>query len=147
MILQWSELFGKEHEPSDSQIKEFVDTPLWDDLDNHLKQTYNVKPKLFYSSCSMQQGMWKGWNVKYRKSGKSLCTLYPKQGHILSLVPIGLREMTEAELLIPICTEYTQNLFSQTTTGRNGKSLAFVVDNEKVLHDMKELIALRATSR
>ena len=28
--------------------------------------------------------MWKGWNVKYQKSGKSLCTLYPKRN--------GLRE-------------------------------------------------------
>ena len=143
----WSELWGDEHEPSDYQIKEFVDTPLWDDLANHLQQTYNVKPKLFYSCCSMQNGLWKGWNIKYKKSGKSLCTLYPKQGYFLSLVPIGLREMNEAELLMPLCTEYTQNLFKQTVCGHNGKSLAFDVKNENILHDVKKLIALRATSR
>ena len=145
--MQWSELWDNEHAPSDSQIKEFVDTPLWDDLDNYLKQAYNVKPKLFYSNCSMQKGMWKGWNVKYQKSGKSLCTLYPKQGYILALVPIGLREMNEAELLMPLCTEYTQNLFKQTELGHNGMSLAFVVENENVLRDIKELIALRACTR
>jgi len=92
----------------------------------------------------MQKGIWKGWNVKYKKNGKSLCTLYPKQRYILSLVPIRVREMNEAELLIPLCVEYTQNLFKQTDSGHNGKSLAFVVENENVLQDMKKLIALRA---
>jgi len=141
--MQWSELFNNELEPLDSQIREYVYTPLWDNLDNHLQQTYNVQPKLFYSCCSMQEGMWKGWNVKYKKSGKSLCTLYPKQGYFLSLVPIGLREMHEAELLMPLCTEYTQNLFKQTVSGHNGKSLAFDVRNEDILRDIKKLIAIR----
>ena len=145
--MQWNEMFSNENKPSENQIKEFVGTPMWDDLDVFLKQTYNVKPKLSYSSCSMQDGMWKGWNVKYQKSGKSLCTLYPKQGYILSLVPIGPHEMDEAEMLMPICSDYTQNLFRQTATGYNGKSLAFVVENETVLQDMKELIALRAVAK
>jgi len=145
--MQWSEIWDNGHEPTESQIQEFVDTPLWDNLTKYLQQTYNVKPKLFYSCCSMEKGLWKGWNVKYKKSGKSLCTLYPKQGYFLSLVPIGLREMNEAELLMSLCTEYTQNLFKQTASGHNGKSLAFDVKNESILNDMKNLIDLRVTSR
>ena len=66
--MQWSELFDDEHEPLDNQIKEFVDSPLWDDLANYLHQTYDIHPKLFYSRCSMQKGFWKGWNVKYKKT-------------------------------------------------------------------------------
>lgn len=141
--MQWSELFHDGHAPLVNQIKDFVDTPLWDELANYLLQTYNVKPKLFYSRCSMDKGLWKGWNVKYKKNGKSLCTLYPKQGYFLSLVPIGLREMNEAELLMPLCTEYTQKLYKQTISGHNGKSLAFEVKNENILIDMKKLTALR----
>ena len=144
--MQWSELWSREHQPSDNQIKEFVDTPLWDDLDVYLKQTSNVKPQLSYSNCSMQKGMWKGWNVKYKKGGKSLCTLYPKQGYILSLVPIGPSEINEAELLMPFYTQYTQNLFKQAALGRNAISLAFVVESKEVLQDMKNLIALRVPS-
>ena len=44
-IMLWNELFGKEHEPSNEQIAEFVDSPLWSDLAEHLQQTYNVKRK------------------------------------------------------------------------------------------------------
>ena len=57
---QWNELFDREHEPTEIQIKEFVNTPLFSDLDEHLRQTYKVKPKVEYSSCVMDGGMWKG---------------------------------------------------------------------------------------
>jgi AraC family transcriptional regulator len=145
--MQWSELYTKENEPSESQIRAFVSTALWDDLDSHLKSEYNVKPKASYSSCAMDKGMWKGWNVKYKKRGKSLCTLYPKQGYLLALVPIGAGEINEAELLMPLCTQYTQNLFSQAGAGHTFMTLAFEVGRKDVLQDMKRLIALRAAAR
>mgnify|MGYP005779037109 CR=1 FL=1 len=145
--MQWSELFDDEHEPLDNQIKEFVDSPLWDDLANYLHQTYDIHPKLFYSRCSMQKGFWKGWNVKYKKNDKSLCTLYPKQGYFIALIAVGSKEVVEADSLIPFCDEYTQNLYSQTKFGTVGKSLPVEVTNESILCDVKNLIALRAGSR
>jgi len=145
--VQWSELYTKDNEPSESQIRDFVNTTLWDDLDNHLRQEYNVKPKIAYSGCSMDNGMWKGWNIKYQKSGKSLCTVYPKQGYIQALVPVSFQNLDEVELMLSIFTEYTQNLFNHSATYRNGKSLAFMVEDEAVLHDMKNIIALRIAKR
>lgn len=139
----WSELFNSGHEPLDNEIRGFVHTPLWDNLADHLQQAYNAKPKLFYSCCSMDKGFWKGWNVKYKKSGKALCTLYPKQGYFIALVNVGVKEAPEADLLIPLCDEYTQDLYFQTKSGTSGKSLAINVTNENILCDVKELIALR----
>jgi len=142
--MQWNELFGKEHQPSDDQIKDFVGTPLWEKLDVHLRQAYNVKPKMTHSSCAMDKGMWKGWNVKYKKSGKALCTVYPKQGYLLLLMPIGQSEVDEAQLLMPLCTQYTQSLFEQSPTHeRFGKSLALEVRNEDVVRDVKNLIEVK----
>ena len=143
----WSELFDDGHEPSYNQIKEFVDTPLWDDLADCLQQAYNVKPKLFYSCCSMDKGLWKGWNIKYKKSGKALCSLYPKQGYFMALIAVRAKEIAEADLLIPLCDEYTQNLYSRTKSGTVGKSLAVEVTSENILRDVKNLIALRVASR
>lgn len=139
----WSSLYDKGHEPSDSQIKEFVNTPLWDDLVHTLQQTYHVQPKLFYSRCSMQDGFFMGWNVKYKKRGKALCTLYPKQGYFVALIAVGANELTEADFLIPLCDEYTQDLYNRTASGKIGKSLAVEVTNESILRDVKNLIALR----
>jgi AraC family transcriptional regulator len=141
------ERFNDGHEPSDNQIKEFVGTPLWDDLANHLRQAYNVQPKLFYSCCSMQNGLWKGWNVKYKKSGKSLCTLYPRQGYFVALVVVGAKEYAKADLLMPLCDEYTQEIYSQTKWGSGGKWLTIDVTSDKILRDVKNLIAIRVKSK
>ena len=63
----WSELYGKENEPTCEQIQEYVNTALWGELADYLQQTYNIKPQIEYSGCMMDKGAWKGWNVKYKK--------------------------------------------------------------------------------
>lgn len=84
------EVFSKEEQPTEAEIKNFVGTEiftLFSDLDNHLRDAYKVKPKFAYSSCAMDKNIWRGWNIKYQKSGKSLCTIYPQQGYFMVLVP------------------------------------------------------------
>ena len=84
------ELFNKENQPTEAEIKDFVGTEistLFSDLDNHLRESYKIKHKLAYSGCAMDNNIWRGWNIKYQKSGKSLCTIYPQQGYFLVLVP------------------------------------------------------------
>jgi AraC family transcriptional regulator len=145
--MQWNELFNKEQKPSDKQIIKFVDNPLWDNLAKDLKQTFNIQPELSYSACSMDKGFWKGWNVKYRKSGKALCTLYPKKGHFMALINIGEKESADADSLIPFCNKYIQDLYNQTKSGKSGKSLAIDVTSEEILLDIKKFVALRAQPR
>ena len=144
--MQWYELFDREHEPSDVQIKEYIETSLFDELDGHIKETYKVKPKLSYSSCGMDGGAWKGWNIKYQKSGKSLCTVYPKQGYLQLLVTIGERGVNEAELLMPLCTEYIQNLFKHSNH-HGSRCLGIELRDESVLYDVKRLIEIRAKTK
>ena len=139
----WNEMYNAKNEPSENHIIEFVKTPLWENLDSYLKQKYNIQPQLFFSNCSMDKGYWKGWNVKYKKSGKSLCTLYPKEGYFLVLIPVSAKDLDEAEILIKLCDKYTQDLFHQTKSGNTGKSLAMEVKNKKILADVKSLVALR----
>ena len=81
------EFFNKEVKPTESEIREFVDTKLFADLDNHLRESYKIKPKIAYSNCAMDNNLWRGWNIKYQKSGKSLCTIYPQKGYFLALIP------------------------------------------------------------
>jgi len=142
----WNELYSKENEPSEDQVSEFINSTLFSELDNHLRQAYKVKPKQTYSNCNLNEGIWKGWNIKYQKSGKSLCTLYPKQGYLHLLVTIGKPAMNEAEMLMPLCSEYTQELFKRSGNSES-KSLGFEVRDEDVLRDVKNLIEIRATAK
>ena len=84
------EIFSKDSQPTEAEIKDFMGPEiltLFTDLDNLLREKHKVKPKLAYSSCAMDSNIWRGWNIKYQKSGKSLCTIYPQQGYFLVLIP------------------------------------------------------------
>ena len=81
------EMFDREIQPTESELKDFVGTELFTDLHSHLCDRYKVKPKMVYSNCAMDGNTWRGWNIKYQKNGKSLCTIYPQQGYFLVLVP------------------------------------------------------------
>ena len=141
--MTWSELYHSENQPTDKDIGGFIGNDLWWEINAYLQETYSVQPKMTYSNCAMDKGLWKGWNVKYQKSGKALCTLYPRQGFFVALVVIGAKEMTEAELLMPMCCEYTQKLFNDVQVCMGGKWLAMEVTDNDILNDIKSLILLR----
>jgi len=136
-------MFNKENEPSEEQMRAFVGSELWDELGGYLREKYGVKPKLTYSSCAMDGGFWKGWHVKYKKGGRALCTLYPKEGVFFALVVVGEREAAEAEAMMSVCDKYTRELYGKTEACMGGKWLVMEVKNEKILRDVKNLVALK----
>ena len=86
--------------------------------------------------------MWKGWNIKYQKSGKSLCTLYPKHGYLHLLVAIGARGVNEGELLMPLCTEYIQNLWGQSDF-HGSRYLGIELRNENVIAENPDRVVFQ----
>ncbi len=125
--------------PSMATISTTVDNPLFDQLCRYLEAEYSVEPKVEFSQCSMQYG----WNVKYKKSGRSLCTLYPMEGYFIALVVIGSREEGEMTLTLPLLSDYLQNLYHETKSCMNQKWLMINVTNEATLEDVKHCIAIR----
>ena len=125
--------------PSMSTISAYVNSPLFECLCKHIETEYQSKPVLDYSRCSFQYG----WNVKYKKAGRTLCTLYPMEGYYIALIVIGEREVTETEWMLPLFTEYIQQLYRETKMGMGQKWLMINVTDEVVLDDVKQLIYIR----
>jgi hypothetical protein len=84
-----------------------------------------------------------GWNVKYKKSGKSLCTLYPMDGYFIALIVIGNKEVAETELFLPLCSKYVQELYKKTTFSCGGRWLMVNITDKDILEDVKNLIKIR----
>ncbi|MEA4992279.1 MAG: DUF3788 domain-containing protein [Oscillibacter sp.] len=137
--MDWVQRYGPDRPPTAEEIADYINSPLWAEINCFLRENYEVQPSCHYSSCSAQPG----WNVKYQKAGRSLCTLYPMDGFFIALVVIGAREQTEAELTMPLCEEYTQALFSDTAFSAGGRWLMLSVTGEGVLEDVKRLIQIR----
>lgn len=138
--MNWAQAYPWNNQPSLEGISGFINNSLWDELCLFVGDTYSVLPKIEYSRCSMQ----KGWNVKYRKSGKSLCVLYPMDAYFIALIVISEKAQMETELIMSGCCDYVRSLFEKTPYFRGSKWLMIEVKDAATLQDVKGLIAIRA---
>ncbi len=141
--MEWNELYGKGVRPDLTAIADYIGNPLWEQLCEHLERTYGVSPAVEHSICSGAPG----WNLKYKKSSRALCTLYPAQGFFTCLVSVGSKEAMEAELLLPSCTDYLQELYRNTRVYNGGRWLMIAVTSTEILEDVKLLIDLRVKKK
>ncbi len=137
--MEWNILYDQNNPPNLNDIDKYIGSGLWESLNAFLKDTYNIQPKLSYSRCSMQPG----WNVKYQKSGKSLCTLYPMEGFFIALIVAGSKESSEVELLLPSFSKYTQDLYQKTPFSAGGRWLMINVTEREILNDVISLVQIR----
>ncbi|KAJ51662.1 putative nucleic acid-binding Zn finger protein [Clostridium tetanomorphum] len=141
--MMWNELYNQSNQPTLEDVKKFVNNKLYNELCLFLENTYKVSPKMEYSKCSMQQG----WNIKYKKSGKSLCTIYPVEDYFIILVVVGSKEEMEVENMISSCSEYIQNLFKNTPSSCGGRWLMIEVRESSTLEDVLKLIQIRVKQK
>ena len=141
--MTWFEAYPKSLEPTLEQIEQFIASPLWNGLCDWAESAYTIAPKVEHSTCSGAPG----WNVKYKKSGRSLCTLYPDRGQFTALISIGTKEAPEAELLLPTCSDYIRELFARTQTFNGARWLMIRVSDARVLEDVKKFIRLRVAPK
>lgn len=137
--MEWVDFYKADSEPSYQDIVAFVDSPLWVELESFLQSNYAVEPTISYSRCAGQPG----WNVKYKKAGRALCTLYPMDGFFIALVVIGSKEYEETLEELPECTDYTRELFYNADSSSMGRWLMIQVTNKDILEDVKRLIQVR----
>ncbi len=125
--------------PDSDIIREYIGSPLWDKFYSEIIKLYKCKTIVEYSKCSFQSG----WNMKFKKRGKSLCTAYPLEGGFNVMVVIGNNEAVELSYMLPNFCSYTQHLFKETNPGNNSKWLMFEIKNENILNDVFDFIDLR----
>ncbi len=87
-----------------------------------------------------------GWNVKFKKSGKSLCTIYPRESFFTAMVVIGRKEKESVEELLPACTSRLQEIYKETKEGNGQRWLMIdLEDKDSMYHDVLRLIKIRST--
>ena len=137
--MDWTQAYPEGNQPTAGQIGNYIASPLWEDLNGFLMESYQVKPSYVYSGCSGQPG----WNVKYQKAGRSLCTLYPMQGFFIALVVIGNKEQDETELFLTTFSDHVQSLYRTAAPVMGGRWVMIHVTDERVLDDVKRLVQIR----
>lgn len=126
--------------PTLEEIGEFIHNAVFLQFCAEVKAKYNCREKIEFSSCSWEYG----WNVKLKKSGKSLCTIYPREGYFTVLVVIGEKEREAVETILQECTPELRDIYDQTKLGNGQKWLMIdLEDKEKMYTDIFRLIDTR----
>lgn len=126
--------------PSLEEIEEFVNNPVFAQFCTEVKTKYKCNEKIEFSSCSWEYG----WNVKFKKAGKSLCTIYPKGGYFTVLVVVGQKEKSAVESILHKCTPELRETYRQTETGNGQKWLMIdLEDRENTYTDIFRLLDIR----
>lgn len=127
--------------PSLEEMGDYIANPVFSEFCHEVERNYRCRGKLEFSSCSWEYG----WNIKFRKSGKSLCTVYPREGYFTALVVVGQKETEAVEALLLECTPTIQELYHKTKTGNGQKWLMIdLEDKDEVYRDVFRLMEIRA---
>lgn len=122
------------------EMIEYVHNPVFARFCSDMKSKYHCSEKIEFSSCSWQFG----WNIKFKKSGKTLCTIYPKENYFTVLVVVGMKQKESVEAILEELTPELRGIYKQTKTGNGQKWLMMdLEDKEKMYFDVFRLIDIR----
>lgn len=134
----------KQHTPTLTEIAEVVRTPVFLEFCARVEETFQCTGTAEYSACSMEPG----WNVKFRKGGKALCTIYPREGYFTVMVVVGRKEKEAVEAALPDWAPELGEIYRQTREG-NGQRWLMVdlEDRGQLCDDLFRLMEIRRKTR
>ena len=135
-------MLDEDHEPSEKEILAAIGVgDLWLDLKQYLEQRYDFLPEVVF------YGKKYGWTVRYRKSGKTLCSLIPEYGAFIVLIVLGRREAEKAAEIFDELSPMTQKLIGSTKELNDGKWLWIRVQKPAHIEDVKRLLVTKREPR
>lgn len=135
----------KTKEPAMLDIEQYMEKEArlrWQTLIAFIEGTFGSKPVISYSVCVAKPG----WNVKYKKSSKALCTLYPEKNQLIALVCLNANDMQRFELVKPTYTPYVADLYDRCKLFNGTKWLMIAVTEDGILKDVQKLMQLKVTA-
>jgi len=130
----------KAHKPSDEEIVDFIGEQAkeaWLDIRRYIEDHYDFIPEtIFY-------GTKYGWTIRYRKSGKTLCSLFPEKGGFTVLITLGKKESEKALSIQDELSAKIRSLFKETKQLRDGRWLWIRMLTISDTVDVKKLIQIK----
>ena len=137
------DLLDKTNKPELAQLMAYVENPLFEALCERLREEYRALHSIDYSGDNVLPG----WNVSFRKAGRTLCRLYPKKGRFAVLVVVGQREKMRVERELHQMSDEMQAIYRQTKEGMGQRWLVYDLTAPDALYrDTLSLIRARRES-
>lgn len=113
------------------------------DLCRHIEAEFDAKEQIDYSACSMAPG----WNLKYKKSSKSICTIYPYKDYFTVLITLNFDALELFNIMADTFCQYIRDLAANTSGMNGAKWLSVNVTDKIIAEDVKKLLKLKAGTK
>ena len=138
--MSFERMLDKEHVPTWEEISNYLGREAlkaWNDIVSFIDTNYNHMPETVFG------GKKYGWEIRYRRSGKSLCTLHPEKGAFTILIVLGKKETEQALASLNEFSPDIANLISSAKQYHDGRWLWIRVLNKDNLDDIKGLLKIK----
>ena len=135
-----TDLQNREHCPTLDELGAYIRNPLFPKFCGEVMETSSCRAAAEFSACSWE----KGWNVKFKKAGRTLCTVYPRENYFTVLLVVGRKEKTPFEEILPGCCPALREIYASTREG-NGQRWLMVdlEDGGELYRDVFRFLAIR----
>jgi hypothetical protein len=128
------------HTPTEREIMDFIEdsgaTEAWTGLRKFMQDKYDTIPEMIFDKKQ-------GWDLRYRKSGKTLTTLTPEKGSVRVLIVLGREEAAKALSMRKELSPKMYKLIEDTKQLHDGRWLWIRLHVARDAEDVKKLLQLK----
>ena len=136
--MSYERMLDGEHQPTEQEIlKTIGKKTAWRRLRQFIEGNYDFAPELVY------YGQKYGWTIRYRKSGRTFCSLFPEKGAFTVLIVLG---KDEAEKVLSNLSQFSPSMRKQIEGAeqkRDGRWLWIRVLTLDDAADVEELLKVK----
>ena len=140
--VSYERMLDKGHRPSEEEILATLGhSAPWLDLRRFIEDNYDFEPELAFF------GKKYGWTIRYRLSGKTLCSLFPESGAFSALIVLGRKQAEKALSMLEQFTPGTRAVLEGTEQLHDGRWLWIRVTDQAGANDIKEFLSVKRRPR
>ena len=137
MTEKFPRMMDKAREPTEEEMMSFVGEKAkaaWTELRQFIEDNYDFVPETVFYGAKY------GWTVRYRRSGKTLCSLFPEKGGFSVLLVLGRKDSEKALSMRDELSTRMITILRSTEQLHDGRWLWIRMSTINDVDDVKKLL-------
>ena len=144
MVAEHQRMLDGTHTPGETEILGFIEESgakaAWTELRKFLQDNYDIMPEMIFDKKQ-------GWDVRYRKGGRTLVTLTPEKEAVRVLLILGREESAKALSMHKELSPKMYKMIEDTKQLHDGRWLWIRLFEARDAEDVKKLLLLKRRSK
>lgn len=131
----------KDHQPTAKEVLAAVGSKqaLWEEITRFIADNYPIPGEWSFGGKNY------GWNLWYRKSGRTLTSLFPRQDGFIAQIVLG-RDQVEQALGLKL-GKHVGTVLRETPQLHDGRWLFILVKSKRDAQDIRQLLQIKRKPR